>query len=952
MYTLERMFWRKDIGGMSGKLFDENKFAAVARRAVAEGVVLLKNDGDVLPLQKGTTISLFGRSQYNYYKSGTGSGGMVNTRYVIGVKEALEADDRYNLNQDLKAIYDEWIKENPFDAGIGWASEPWFQKEMVITPEIAKAAAAKSDVAIVLIGRTAGEDQDNSVTAGSFLLTEDEHTMLKHVTDAFERTIVLLNVGNIIDMKWVEKYNPSAVAYIWQGGQEGGNGVLDVLSGDVNPAGRLSDTIAYDIDDYPSTANFGKKKRNIQQEDIYVGYRYFETFAKDKVLYPFGFGLSYTSFDIKCSSLEFDITNGATVVATVTNTGARKGQQVVQLYLEKPQGKLGNPSRVLVGFDKTKEIEPGETVECEIHVPAYYMSCYDDSGVTGHKSAYVLEQGTYTFYVGGDVRAEESASVDISETIVVEQKSELMAPPIEFTRVKPEINADGIFSVVYEAVPTASKTTVEHHLEELPTEITQTGDKGYKLVDVAKGRVSMDDFIAQLSDDDLVAIVRGEGMSSPKVTPGTGGAFGGVTDSLLGYGIPVACCTDGPSGIRMDSGKKAFAMPNGTLLASTWNLELMEELYQWEGLELRKNKVDVLLGPGMNLHRNPLNGRNFEYFSEDPFLTGKCAAYQLKGMHKYHITGTIKHFALNTQETSRHYAEHVASERAIRELYLKGYEIAVKEAGAHAVMTTYGPVNGRYTSSNFDLVTKILRDEWGFEGIVMTDWWAKGGNAGAGDGADMADIVAAQNDLYMVTTSAADNTNNDNSLEGLANGTVTRADYQRCAANICRFIISKPVFFRLINENNEIDNQLLDEADEEELSYDNMIDCNFKESDVFAVDPAEIRTGRDSANMLSVAIKERGDYRLTMTVRAKNLSALAQIPLTVFRDRDIVKTITLTGEDREWQTVSVDFADCFASFYIKLYFAQDGMEIKDVNVEFVCSKEQEIHDMLARLGED
>ncbi|SFO44108.1 beta-glucosidase [Pseudobutyrivibrio sp. JW11] len=937
---------------MSGKLFDENEFAAVARRAVAEGVVLLKNDGDVLPLQKGTTISLFGRSQYNYYKSGTGSGGMVNTKYVIGVKEALEADDRYNLNQDLKAIYDEWIKENPFDAGIGWASEPWFQKEMVITPEIAKAAAAKSDVAIVLIGRTAGEDQDNSATEGSYLLTEDEHTMLKNVTEAFEKTIVLLNVGNIIDMKWVKKYNPSAVAYIWQGGQEGGNGVLDVLSGDVNPAGRLSDTIAYDIDDYPSTANFGKKKRNIQQEDIYVGYRYFETFAKDKVLYPFGFGLSYTSFDIKCKSLEFDITNGATVVATVTNTGSRKGQQVVQLYLEKPQGKLGNPSRVLVGFDKTKEIEPGETVECEIHVPTYYMSCYDDSGVTGHKSAYVLEQGTYTFYVGGDVRAEESASVDISETVVVDQKSELMAPPIEYTRVKPEINADGTFSVVYEAVPTATKSSVEHRQEELPTEITQTGDKGYKLVDVAKGRVSMDDFIAQLSDDDLVAIVRGEGMSSPKVTPGTGGAFGGVTDSLLGYGIPVACCTDGPSGIRMDSGKKAFAMPNGTLLASSWNLELMEELYKWEGLELRKNKVDVLLGPGMNLHRNPLNGRNFEYFSEDPFLTGKCAAYQLKGMHKYHITGTIKHFALNTQETSRHYAEHVASERAIRELYLKGYEIAVKEAGAHAVMTTYGPVNGRYTSSNFDLVTKILRDEWGFEGIVMTDWWAKGGNAGAGDGADMADIVAAQNDLYMVTTSAADNTNNDNSLEGLANGTVTRADYQRCAANICRFIISKPVFFRLINENNEIDNQLLDEADEEELSYDNMIDCNFKESDVFAVDPAEIKTGRDSANMLSVAIKERGDYRLTMTVRAKNLSALAQIPLTVFRDRDIVKTITLTGEDREWQTVSVDFADCFASFYIKLYFAQDGMEIKDVNVEFVCSKEQEIHDMLARLGED
>ena len=932
---------------MLGKIFDENRFAAVARRAVAEGVVLLKNDKDVLPLKEGITISLFGRSQYNYYKSGTGSGGMVNTKYVIGVKEALESDKRFTLNQDLKALYDKWLQDNPFEAGMGWASEPWFQKEMVITPEIAKNAAKNSEVAIVLIGRTAGEDQDNSAAEGSYLLTNDEHTMLKNVTEAFEKTIVLLNVGNIIDMKWVNEYNPAAVAYIWQGGQEGGNGVVDVLSGDVNPAGRLSDTIAYDITDYPSTVNFGDKKQNIQQEDIYVGYRYFETFHKEKVLYPFG----YTSFDIKLKESNIDINSGANLKIEATNTGSRKGQQVVQVYLEKPQGKLGNPARVLVGFAKTKELEAGETQECSIDVPVYYMASYDDSGVTGHKSAYVLESGNYTFYIGENVRAGESCSFKVDELVVVEQKSELMGPTVDFTRMKPVEDDNASYKISYESVPKATKSPMEHHNEELPAEIPQTGDRGYKLVDVAKGKVTMEDFIAQLSDDDLVAIVRGEGMSSPKVTPGTGGAFGGVTDSLLGYGIPIACCTDGPSGIRMDSGKKAFAMPNGTLLACTWNLPLMEELYQWEGLELRKNKVDVLLGPGMNIHRNPLNGRNFEYFSEDPLLTGKSAAAQLQGMHKYNITGTIKHFAMNTQEKARHYADHIASERAIREIYLKGFEIAVKEAKAHAVMTTYGPVNGRYTSSNFDLVTKILRDEWGFEGIVMTDWWAKGGNAGNGDGSDMADIVAAQNDLYMVATSAEDNSNNDNSLEGLKKGIVTRGDYQRCAANICKFVMEKPVFARYINENNELDNQLLEEADDEELSYDNMIDCNLKNQQKIDVDTGLIKTARNSSNMLSVTLNERGDYRLSMTVRANAVSELAQIPLTVFKDREIVKTFTLTGEDNQWQTISVDFTTCFANFYIKLYFAQDGMEIKDINVEFVCSKEREIQEMLSRMDE-
>ena len=934
---------------MADKIFDTEQFAKVAREAVAEGVVLLKNENKVLPLAKGSKIALFGRSQFNYYKSGTGSGGMVNTSYVIGLYEAIIKDEYFHLNKELRATYENWIKDNPFDAGAGWAAEPWFQKEMPITKELADSTSKESDVAVVLIGRTAGEDQDNSNAKGSYLLTDDEEQMLENVTKAFDKTIVLLNVGNIIDMKWVEKYNPAAVAYIWQGGQEGGNGVIDVLKGVVSPSGKLTDTIAYDIKDYPSTKNFGSKKRNIQQEDIYVGYRYFETFAKDRVLYPFGFGLSYTYFDIISNGFDVEAGN-VTVSVTVTNIGDYKGKQVVQAYVAKPQGKLGKPVVELVGFAKTKELKADESETLDIVFTNYQMASYDDSGVTGFKSAYVLEEGTYIFYVGDSVRnLTRVGTYNVGKTKVVEQLSEALAPTIDFTRIKPESNDDG-FAISYEDVPNATVNWQEARLANLQTPLAKSNTT-YKLVDVLDEKCTLDEFVAQLSDEELCAIVRGEGMSSPKVTPGCGGAFGGVTESLVEKGIPTCCCTDGPSGIRMDSGKKAFAMPNGTLLACMWNLDLTEKLYNYEGLELRKNKIDILLGPGMNLHRNPLNGRNFEYFSEDPLVTGKNAAAQLKGMHKYGVTGTIKHFAMNTQEAYRHSVEHVASERAIREIYLKGFEIAVKEAGASAVMTTYGSINGYYTSSSYDLVTKILREEWGFEGIVMTDWWAKGGKAASGDSSDMASIVRAQNDLYMVTQSAIDNTNKDNLEKALLDGTLDRAELQRCAKNICKYVMGTPTFLRFIERNNELDIALSNEADDDELDIDKIIDCRIDETGIQAIDAGLIETARNSNNIVSVSFKERGDYKLTMRVRSKATSDLAQIPLSIFKDKELVKMVTLTGADRDWQDVEVMFENCAMTFFLRMYFAQDGMEIEDIKISLAKSKEEEIRLMFARMGE-
>lgn len=269
---------------MSEKKFDLKDYAKIARNSVADGIVLLKNEDKALPLTGKHHVALFGRTQMNYYKSGTGSGGLVNTTYVTGIYEALEQDEEIILNTDVRRAYEEWVTDHPFDAGAGWAMEPWFQEEMEVSDELVKRAAAESDTAVIIIGRTAGEDKDNKAEAGSYLLTELEEDMLRKVCDVFSRTVVLLNVGNIIDMKWMEETAPSAVLYVWQGGQEGGNGVLDVLKGTVTPSGRLTDTIARDIEDYPSTVNHGDPDRNYYAEDIYVGYRYFETFARDKVL--------------------------------------------------------------------------------------------------------------------------------------------------------------------------------------------------------------------------------------------------------------------------------------------------------------------------------------------------------------------------------------------------------------------------------------------------------------------------------------------------------------------------------------------------------------------------------------------------------------------------------------------------------------------------------------------
>ena len=445
---------------------DQSRYAALARRAAAEGCVLLKNNGDALPLRQGERVAVFGRIQFDYYKSGTGSGGLVNTKYVVGISDALKEEDLI-LDHELEEVYREWLLEHPFDRGTGWAQEPWSQDEMPVPFELAERAAQRNDAALVILGRTAGEDQDAAAEKGSYLLTDTEEEMIENVCGAFERTIVVMNVGSIIDMKWAEKYSPSAILYVWQGGMEGGHGVADVLTGRVNPCGKLTDTIACDITDYPSSDHFGGEDGDVYAEDIYVGYRYFETFAKDRVMYPFGYGLSYTTFQIAYSAPEqigsarvsvpgrtfgksgkvpgngVNKVNSANPLQVslrvkVRNTGKVPGREVVQVYVMAPQGKLGKPLRSLAAFYKTGMLEPGQEEKIKITLDGKNFASYDDSGASGYKSCYVLEPGNYDFYVGADVRsAAWAGKIQVDELTVTDVCREAAAPPVRFRRMRP-----------------------------------------------------------------------------------------------------------------------------------------------------------------------------------------------------------------------------------------------------------------------------------------------------------------------------------------------------------------------------------------------------------------------------------------------------------------------------------------------------------------------------------
>lgn len=716
----------------SEEKYETEGMADLLRKSAAEGIVLLENRDQTLPFTKEDYLAVFGRCQIDTFFVGYGSGGDVSPVHKISILQGMEEDPDLHVDPELADLYRKFSKENPPEEG-SWGNWPYYYPEMEVTDETVQKAAKRCNKAVYILGRAAGEDRENRLEEGSYYLTRAEEHLLDQLNQAFDSITILLNVGNIMDLSWLKKYPKiKALAFVWQLGQEMGYAVADVLSGKVNPSGRLTDTIACDYHDYPSADSFGDPVRNEYKEGIFVGYRHFETRARDRVLYPFGYGLSYSNFEVSPISLHHY--PGLTEIrASVKNLSKCPGKDALMVYLsaDLPGSRLKRPDLVLVGFVKSPLLSEGEEDPENFMVSDYQISSYDADGVTGHPSAYILEKGTYTFYAGDQVRnLVEIGSFTQKETVVTKQCEKATTESTRelaariLSRLPQELSA--FSGKVFE---TGKGTDTGNETDKSVNESgSGKGEKSLTLKDVKSGEASLEDFIRQLSLEELVDLSRGEGpMDSEWGSKGNTGIFGGVSESLRAKKVPPIVTSDGPSGLRLKH--YTTLLPIGTALASTWNDRLVYELFKKEAEEIDHYKIDVMLAPGMNIHRNPLCGRNFEYFSEDPFLTGWMAAAVVEGIQSRGASACPKHFACNSQETGRNKEDSVVDERTLREIYLKAFEMCVGIASPKNIMTSYNRVNGVYSHYNYDLVETILRKEWGYKGNVMTDWWMQPGES-------------------------------------------------------------------------------------------------------------------------------------------------------------------------------------------------------------------------------
>ncbi|MBQ5425913.1 MAG: glycoside hydrolase family 3 C-terminal domain-containing protein [Pseudobutyrivibrio sp.] len=721
----------------------------LSRKAAEEGMVLLENDG-TLPLSKKRPVALFGKGSVDYVKGGGGSGD-VYCKYVHSLYDGLTAKG-VSVYEPLISFYRDDLKKQ-YDMG----RVPGMTAEPTLSDELLQGAKAFTDTAIIVISRFSGEGWDRSDVEcnneynpwesetsmpkiageifpdGDFYLTKEEKKLIDTVKSNFKKVIAVVNIGGVIDLTWLKEDGINAALYMGQGGMEGGDAAANVLLGTVNPSGRLVDTFAGSLDDYPSTKGFHESFDYVNyNEDIYVGYRYFLTIpgADKKIVYPFGYGLSYTSFESSIVSMSLcDDTFYFTV--KVTNTGAKAGKNVEQLYYSAPQGKLGKPARELGAFAKSKCLQPGESQILTLSVSKYQMSSYDDLGKV-KEASYVLEAGEYRFCLGND-------SLDVAKVDFVwdNEKDEIIKElthklsPVE---LKERMLSDGSYEAlpqgnhkdINESVITKMKPGTEEGLtpevrsRESYCLIHPFKEGAHTLSEVAEGKITLDEFVEQLSLDDLMHLVGGQ--------PNTGVANTFGFGNLPEYGVPSAMTADGPAGVRIapETGILTTAFPCATLLACTWNEHLLSQVGKAGGEELKENNLAVWLTPAINIHRNPLCGRNFEYYSEDPIVAGKLAAALVNGIQSNHVGASVKHFACNNKETNRKHSDSRVSERALREIYLKAFEIVVKEAEPYTIMSAYNAINGERASESRDLLTGILREEWGYEGMVTSDWWTRG----------------------------------------------------------------------------------------------------------------------------------------------------------------------------------------------------------------------------------
>ena len=739
----------------------------LSRAITDEGLVLLKNENAALPVAPGTTVAVFGEAQRlgpqddegiwnrrGYIPYGYGSETQVGD-FADKMIDPLAALEQAEQNGEI-TLYHEMSDR--------YAQSLSAKESFVPTDAQVKAAAEQAQTAICFFSRWGGEAFD--VSRADWTLRESETALLRQLTEAFQKVVVVLNTPSVIDTSWakdeVDGVHVDAVLYVGYTGVQGGLGIADVLLGRVNPSGKTNDTWAKELTDYPSTAGWDQSNQ-AYTEDIFVGYRWFETFdpAYEKVNFEFGFGLSYTDFTIETKN--FSARNGTVSVdAVVTNTGRVPGKEVAQLYAAAPQGALGKAVKVLCDYGKTKTLAPGESQTLTLTARMADLASFDDLGKTGNRSCYVLEAGDYRFFVGNSVRHVAPAGTATVETNTVTQRLSSLCP----TNLEKRLLADGR----YEMLPVRDKAQHYVHTETPKPNVAQSkAPVGHRLSEVVFGAMTMEDYLAQWSDQELATFFVSYEQNQV-----------GCSDELcVKYGLNRFSQGDGGTGLCF----MGTVYPCNAILASTWNDALIEAFGLLLGTELYRNNVGMWLGPPVNMRRNPLAGRNLEYYSEDPYVTGRMATIIIKAVQRNGVPVCIKHLICNEKEAGKIWSDSQVSERALREIYLKPFEMGIREGHAEGIMTSYNVMNGLPTSENADLLRGIIRGEWGYQGFITTDW---------GNCKNQVREINASNNVHT----PYDHCDLNVILEAIDRGEITRATLEEGTTQILWTLVRTPRYYR------------------------------------------------------------------------------------------------------------------------------------------------------------
>lgn len=739
---------------------------AVALEAAREGIVLLKNEGNVLPLQIDESLNIFGKGLLQFRVSALGAG-KINARYIVGLLRAIEEHSRFSLNPELKALY-------------------MLDQDSCPDDETLNRAYALSDTAVLIISRAAGENIDSRPVPGEYYLTAAEEAMIAAVTGKFAKTVAVINSGYPIDIRWAEKYNVKGLLLCGFTGMLGGQALVEILDGRVNPSAKLPDTWSLDYHDIPSSRNFYNAEEGslrldgdspyyvdtFYEEDIYVGYRYFETFEKP-VAYPFGFGLSYTTFTLQNTKFLYE-KGKISLSVKVANVGQVTGKEVVQVYVEEPDGVLEKPARKLVGFAKTKALVPGEEQELEFEILKGQLTSFNEEN-----ASWIMEAGTYTFYSGTSVQhLQQAGCFKIEKTLIIQTVTNQMRPPVEI-RTLSKYDPDGTYPTGNHSgiIPGATELTHQANRLRIPEVEPQEALAPSQLIrysEAVEHPELLDSFVKSLSIEELarlsVSKAAGWGMTE------TGEA--GSLYLLEPYEMEEFTVADGNCGVNVN--KPNIGMPSSTTVCSTFNIQIAYEVGKVIAEEATELGIHLILGPGMNIHRNPLNGRHPEYFSEDPYLAGVMAGHHSKGLEDYGVSSCLKHTVANNCETARKRNHSLITERALREIYLKAFEVAMQIHQPDSIMTAYNACNGVYTAEDEEMIQGIFRGEFGFEGYVMTDW-------NSYETIDIAAAVAAGN--CWMTPGSPDDTFVAPIVSGVREGRIDRARLERNVKYLLRIAL-------------------------------------------------------------------------------------------------------------------------------------------------------------------